>query len=207
MIGKKFGRLIVLKQSNRKDNHYHIYWVCKCTCGKTKTINGSALREGTIKSCGCFHSEVARKIQKKYLQKHGKSGTSIYIRYKQIQVRCNKKTDHNYKNYGGRGIKLLWKTFEEFYKDMGPSYKSELTIDRIDNNGHYCKENCRWTTKREQALNRRTAHMLTYRGKTQNMKTWAREIGIENRTLWYRIKSGWSVELALETPVRKTVFY
>ncbi len=194
MAGKKIGRLTVLKISHSTERG--VFWVCLCKCGNKVIVKGYSLRCGETKSCGCLHSDSARKIQRKYQWKHGKSGTKIYTTWKQIQIRCNKKSDKAYRNYGGRGIKCLWKTFPEFYKDMGNPPSELYSIDRIDNNSNYCKENCRWATKTEQANNRRTAHLLTYEGKTQNMKSWAIKLGIPYRNLWWRIKNGWSIEEA-----------
>jgi orotate phosphoribosyltransferase-like protein len=119
-----------------------------------------------------------------------------------MQSRCSKETNISYKYYGGRGIKCFWTSFEEFYKDMNRSYRDGLTIDRIDNNGHYCKENCRWVSLSQQALNRRTARFLTYKGKTKNLKTWADEIGISWSTLGARLDDGWTVEKALTQKLR-----
>ncbi len=199
--GQRFGRLVVIKFAFVKNES--AYWECLCDCGNKKIIKGYSLRVGSTKSCECLHKEMAREQQKKVCFKHGMTRTKVYISFKGIEGRCNKKTDAAYKNYGGRGIKCEWKSFEEFYVDMGNPPSKKYSIDRIDNNGNYCKENCRWATKSEQAMNRRTAHMLTFKGKTQNMKMWAKEIGIENRTLWARINSGWSVEKALSTKLKK----
>lgn len=195
ILKKKFGRLIVIQFAFIKNES--AYWKCICKCGKNKIIKGYSLRSGATKSCGCLHNEIAKITQNKNCYKHGKSRTKIYITWKQIRIRCYKKTDKAYKNYGGRGVKCLWKTFEEFYKDMGDKPSDLYSIERINNNGNYCKKNCKWATKQEQALNRRTSHLLTYKGKTQNMKTWARELKIPNRTLWWRINAGWSIERAL----------
>ncbi len=197
MIGKKFGRWTVLKEAVRKNSHYKIFWLCKCVCGNTKVVNGWILRGGDSRSCGCLHSESARRIQKKYQTTHGMRHTRIWRIFQNLKGRCRNKNNSAYKNYGGRGIRCLWNSFEEFYRDMKAGYDDALTIERKDNDGHYYKENCRWATDRDQALN-----LLTFNGRTQNMKTWAREMGIKNGVLWYRIKSGWPVEMALTLPVR-----
>lgn len=197
ITGKKFGRLLVLKKVNKTDKQYHLFWLCKCDCGKSKVIRGDSLKNGAIRSCGCFHNEIAVINQRKSHLTHGKTGTKVYITWKQIQVRCNKKTDKNYKRYGGRGIKCKWKSFEEFYRDMGDPPNKFSSIDRIDNNGNYCKENCRWATKKEQANNRRSCKLFTFNNKTQNLKQWSEEYKINYKVLWYRIKVGWKFEEAI----------
>lgn len=119
--------------------------------------------------------------------------------------RCSNLKGRDYRNYGGRGVKNLWSSFEEFKKDMHESYKSHIkmygvkntSIDRIDNNGDYCKENCRWATRMEQQKNRRTNRVLTYNGKAQILSEWARDLKINRQTLHARLVKGWSVEKAL----------
>jgi hypothetical protein len=185
-----------------------VYWLCECECGKETIIRGNNIRNGKTKSCGCLTIDVRKsQIGEKHPNfKHGMTHTPIYVRWERIQDRCYKKSNKAYKNYGGRGIKCEWKSFEEFYKDMG-NPPEDLTIDRIDNNGNYSKENCKWSSKSEQANNRRTAHMITYNGVTKNMKSWTKEFNITNRLLWWRINRGWSVKDALETPIRNHKIY
>lgn len=195
ITGKKFNRLLVIKMT-KVDKQYTPYWLCRCDCGKEKEVRGDLLKNGKTKSCGCLHSEQSRIRQRAMCLKHGKAGTKIYRAWKGILVRCNKKNTTSYKNYGGRGIICEWQSFDDFFRDMG-DVPEGYTIDRIDNNGNYSKENCRWATKTEQANNRRTAHLVIYEGKTKNLKTWAKELNIPNKTLHWRLKHGWSVEKAL----------
>lgn len=197
MKNKKIGRLKFIKFMYTKASSAR--WLCLCDCGNKKIVCASSVRLGVVKSCGCLLKESARKQQRKINFKHGKTGTRIYTTYVQIKSRCYNKKDKSYKNYGARGIKCLWESFEDFYRDVGDPPSREITLDRINNNGNYCKENCKWSTKSEQAMNRRTAHMLTYKGETKNMKTWALELGISYKSLWYRIKQGWPVDKALNT--------
>lgn len=134
----------------------------------------------------------------KHKIKHGMYGTKIYSRWDAMKARCLNKNSKFFKHYGGRGITICkeWLKFENFYKDMGncPQGKS---LDRIDNNGNYYKENCRWATQEEQCNNMRKNHLLTYKNKTQTIAQWSRELGIGYSTIWSRIKYGWEVEKAL----------
>lgn len=110
--------------------------------------------------------------------------------------RCRDKED---KNYGGRGISVEWKDFKEFKKDMIESYKEGLTIDRVNTNGNYSKENCRWATRKEQANNRRNSKSIIYNGKRITVTELARKFGIKRTTLYMRLFSyGYSIEKALE---------
>ena len=122
--------------------------------------------------------------------------------------RCYIKSFKGYGNYGGRGITVCeeWRnSFEAFYDwAMSNGYADNLTIDRKDNNGNYCSENCRWITNKEQQNNKRNNRLITYKGKTQTMQQWADELGIDSRMIYNRIEClHWSVEKALSTPIKK----
>lgn len=125
-----------------------------------------------------------------------------------IKGRCNKKTWVGYHNYGGRGIKCEWNSFQEFLQDMGNSYncknKKKLTLDRINNDGNYCKDNCRWVTHKENMYNTRINKLYTYNNITKPLGKWASEKKMYWGTLRQRIeKYGWAIEKALTTPIRK----
>lgn len=119
--------------------------------------------------------------------------------------RCNNPNSIRFYDYGGRGIKVCerWLKFENFLEDMGERPKN-TTIERKENNKGYYKENCRWATVKEQCNNRRSNHFLTFNEKTQTMAQWADEIEISSNTICMRLRSGWSVEKALTTPVKTT---
>jgi hypothetical protein len=121
--------------------------------------------------------------------------------------RCTNSNYTYYKDYGGRGIKVCdrWlNSFEDFLADMREAPKG-LSLDRIDNNGDYTPENCRWATIKEQCNNTRCNHLLTYNGKTQSISQWANELGTKWITLYKRINTyGWSVDRALSTPVQRS---
>jgi len=134
--------------------------------------------------------------------RHGMSASRTYNIWRLIKYRCESPASKDYVRYGGRGIKLCreWsEDFVNFLQDMGEAPVG-MQIDRIDNDKGYQKDNCRWTTPVEQANNRRTCRPLTYKGETKPVKQWAKEFGIEWKTLAYRLRAGWPPEKALNTP-------
>ena len=198
--GQRFGRLRVLefvKTQNGKS-----YWHCTCECGSQGIFKAEALQIGHTKSCGCLHRETMRKK----LFVHGMSRTRIYVIWTNIVKRCTKKDCWNYLRYGGRGIKVCsrWrKSFVNFYHDMGEPPSSKHEIDRIDNDGNYSPENCRWVTKTEQARNRRNNTRIEYAGLTLCIVEWEDRLNVRRGTIRSRLHRGWSVERALTQPVGK----
>lgn len=140
--------------------------------------------------------------------KHNGCYTRLYSIRQNMKSRCYNRNHIEYANYGGRGITICeeWKNSFEAFRDWALShgYADNLSIDRIDNDGNYTPENCRWATKKEQANNRKSNRLITYNGKTQNLKQWADESGIDYKILHDRItRYKWSAEKALTTPCRK----
>jgi len=157
VIGKKFGRLLVLKFLGRRKNDYHNYLLCKCECGTKKAIRVSNVLSNYTRSCGCLIKEFASKNLSEINTRHGMCGTTEYKTWSCMKARCYNKNSAEYFRYGGRGIGISsrWRySFETFYKDMGPKPTPQHSIDRIDNKKGYNKKNCRWATKKEQSANR-----------------------------------------------------
>lgn len=205
ITGNKYNRLTAIKLAGAGISSQNHYWLFRCECGNTKRCMKSRVMSGYTKSCGCIKKESIIKIGHKN-KTHGMEGTKFYKIFQRMKERCDYKKKDNYFLYGGRGIKCLWNKFQDFKNDMYKSYlqhlkifgEKETTIDRIDVNGNYCKENCRWATLKEQCRNKRNNHFITFNGKTQPLVSWAEEIGISPRTLRSRlVLSKWSIEKSL----------
>lgn len=220
LTGKKFGYLTVVKEAHQKTSTGHLIWVCLCVCGKTSEVPGGSLTTGAIKSCGCKKHELMLKSLKKPAPnfRHGftrrNKPNKFYYTYRSIVTRCTKPSSRSFKYYGRRGVKCLWKNFEEFKQDMYFSYKEHYkkygkrntTINRIDNNGNYSKENCEWTTHAEQARNKTTTHLLKVNGKEKCFRDVAKTYNLNETTLYARLYIyKWPFEKAIKTPVRKWI--
>ena len=154
LIGQKYGKLTILKVFERINNKPRKCEVV-CECGNIKQISLDNLKSGATKSCGCL-------IGKSNI-KHGDSHSRLYVIWRNINNRCYYKKDINYKNYGGRGIKVCkeWRDSYPLFKEWAikSGYKETLTIDRIDNNGNYSPQNCKWSTRKEQNRNKSTTKL------------------------------------------------
>lgn len=199
LIGRKFNHLLVTERvENSKTGQSR--WRCLCDCGKMTIVSGGNLKFGGVKSCGCIKHIPHNKT-------HSMSKSRIYSIWSAMKDRCYYQHAKSYNDYGKRGIKVCeeWKkSFETFYawaKENG--YEETLTIDRIDVNGDYCPENCRWVTKSEQSNNRRSCIVIEYNGKSQNLMQWCKELGLNYKRTNYRIVClGMTFEEAISRPVQ-----
>lgn len=187
-IPKKINRWTVLKEVERRG--YKRYFLCRCDCGTVREVWAFNFTNGISKSCGCYQREVV-----KNKKTHGMTDTRFYRIYHGIKERCLNPHRKEYKRYGGRGIQLCkwWLDFSNFKNDMFPTYKDNLTIDRIDNNGNYCKENCRWIPFLEQSQNRRMYKLTKekvleirdkYYKKCISKVSLAKEYGVTRAVIW-----------------------
>lgn len=210
LSGMKFGRLTVLSEAPPtplKSGRKLYNWNCKCSCGNERVKSSRNLLRGDTKSCGCLHSDNVAK-QNKENAKHGDSRTRLYKIWAGMKNRCYCNSNHEYYNYGGRGIKVCdeWMDYINFKKwaeSNGYTNSRNCTLDRIGNDMNYSPDNCRWATPTVQSNNRRSNRKLGFNNSEHTISEWSRKTGIRSDTILYRIKHGWSVEAALTTPVRK----
>lgn len=199
-IGDEFGRLTVIaKGEPYRNKHGRIAesrWLCRCECGNEKLIYRSSLSTGRTRSCGCLFKDAGTARCAANGKPRVRKGA--YTSWAQMKSRCNNPSLPEYKNYGGRGIKVCerWDSYDNFLADMGERPKGH-SIDRIYVNGDYTKENCRWATDREQKLNTRRTKILSAFGKSMTMKEWSEVTGLPYSTIALRLRRGKSVEEAL----------
>lgn len=208
-VGKKFGLLTVLSVASLQDSSGAYCWICKCDCSKICRVRKHSVKTGRVRSCGCLQRTTAAQLASEMgraNRKHGKTKSPEYIAWRQMRQRCLDKKNKAYPRYGGRGIKICdrWSDFEMFLKDMGNRPTNRHTIDRINNDGNYCPENCRWATYTAQARNKNNTILLTYDGLTKSLAEWAECKNLNYVTLWSRLHvSQWSLNKALETPLQR----
>lgn len=191
LTGQRFGMLVAIAFADKRDSHGRRLWLCLCSCGKEKLVAVADLTSGNSKSCGCLNNMPE--------QRHYMSNTPEHRAWSAIRGRCTP-GNKSYKDYGARGIYVCerWQKFENFYADMGPRPSPDHSIDRIDNDGPYSPENCRWATQKEQNSNRRSVVLLTFNGKTLTASDWSRETGVPVPTICRRVKQGLPVEVCLQ---------
>lgn len=198
---QRFGRWYVAGPCEKRGNK--IYWrcICRCPARTERWVNGESLRSDKSTNCGCIRREkvAARNTR------HGKTYTREYVNWCGMIARCENPNHKAYQRYGGRGIKVCprWReSFREFFRDMGVPPSPRHTLDRIDNDGDYEPRNCRWVLNKKNCRNRPGVIMLTYRGVSLPLNEWAERKGLPPKTVYARIRRGWSVHQSLTTPVK-----
>lgn len=198
MTGMRFGRYTVIKRAESKKSGEST-WVCKCDCGNVHIVRGSKLRNGTSTSCGCYAREKA--------STHGMTQTRLYKIWSIMKQRCYNFQNKKYKNYGKRGIIICdeWLNSFEAFRDWALShgYEDNLTIDRIETNGNYEPNNCRWTDMKTQQNNRTNNHIVEYNGEKHTVSEWSKITGIPAKTLYDRLTyKKWTIDDVFTRPIK-----
>lgn len=199
LTGQRFGRLVAIEICGN-DNKGHYCWRCKCDCGNYKVVANYNLKNNSTKSCGCLSKEIKTK--------HNKSNTRLYRIYYAMRQRCYNLKYSRYFDYGGRGIKICdeWKNdFMNFYNwAMENGYRDGLTIDRIDVNGNYEPNNCRWITKEAQQGNTRKSRFIEYNGEKKTLAEWSRIIKVSSNTIIFHLNKGRTIKDVIDYKERRT---
>ena len=208
LTGQRFGRLVAIRAERDVEGRRY-NWICQCDCGNTIKASSISLTTRRRQSCGCIMHEILIKRN----TTHGKSRERLYRVWKGMRSRCYNPNHTSYAKYGGRGIEVCesWRTSYEAFREwaLATGYDpnapyGECTLDRIDVNGGYSPDNCRWVNEFLQANNKRDNRYITFNGKTMSVSDWGKELGIDQSVLYARLNNlKWSEEKALTTPVRK----
>lgn len=202
MVGRRFGRWVVIEETDKRTSNGAIMYKCLCDCGNTKVVDGTILRRGDSLSCGCYNHDIITKMGNAVYKE------KLYGVWGSMKGRCFNKNDPNYHNYGGRGITVCdeWANSYDSFKKWAyeNGYEKGKWIDRIDNEKGYMPDNCRWCSPKEQQNNKRTNHNVEINGETHTVTEWAEISGINRGTLYSRVKKGWTGE-KLICPVDKEI--
>lgn len=197
-IGRRFGKLVVVERAENTKNGAS-QWLCCCDCGNTVIVPQYSLkRRGVNQDCGCIKKEH-------FNTTHGGSNTPLYQLWNSMKRRCEDVNSFAYKDYGGRGITVCdeWHDFVAFQKWATETRPDKFyTLDRIDNNKGYSPQNCKWSSKKEQANNRRSNVKIEFRGEVHNLVEWCEILNLDYKRIHNRMhKLGWSFEKAIAVPV------
>jgi len=212
LTGQRFGRLVAIKYNIRpsgKSCQPKTFWICQCDCGNVKEVSSTNLLTGNTSSCGCYASEYSKKIN----TKHGLSKTRFYNIWSSMISRVKNKNHKYHDNYGGRGINIdsNWSKFENFMNDMYDSYLKHViiygelntTIDRIDNEGNYSLNNCKWSTRFEQSMNTRRNKKYLICGEMLTIKEISEKYNLKYSIVIDRIRRNWPPERVIIPPTRR----
>jgi hypothetical protein len=185
LTGKRFSRLLVVERDNRPEKK-GTWWICRCDCGNTKSINGELLKRGKIKACGCLRGTCT---PRKYKNSEGRP--RLYKVWWHMINRCKNMRDISYPNYGGRGITVCgeWEDFDKFAEwALKTGYEDDKEIDRIRVNEGYSERNCRWVSRAENSKNKRNTVYLPLNGNPVSLCNLSEMAGISRKLLWQKIK-------------------
>lgn len=195
LTGRRFGRLTVVSLGEKSGVSTRFF--CRCDCGSAGLFFSNNLRRGLSQSCGCARAEQTALRN----TTHGLARTDTHEIWCGMLKRCTNSRSKNFGGYGGRGIAVCkrWESFEGFLADMGPRPPG-MSLDRIDNDGNYSRENCRWATRHQQANNTRTNRHVEHDGIRRTLMEWSRATGLDRKLISCRLDRGWGAERALSTP-------
>lgn len=191
LLNQRFGKLSVIAEAETAKKV--TYWACVCDCGKETTVRAYSLTSGHTASCGCMM----------HRPKHGLCGSPVWMSWQAMLSRCNDVRGKDYPRYGGRGITVCssWSDFRNFLEDMGDR-PPKHSLDRIDNNLGYFKENCRWADPKTQSNNRRSNKLMTVGCCSLQISEWSKELSMPTKLIYARLNRGWSPEKTISTPVQ-----
>lgn len=202
--GQRFGRLLVLEQAGRTKKG-GILWKCLCDCGNQTNVEGYRLKNGHTQSCGCYHKEQTLKAVTKHGDNRRGKREPLYDRWQAMISRCYQPKFIEYELYGGRGISVCdeWRKSYVSFRDwaLKNGFNRSLSLDRIDTNGNYSPENCRWITRKEQNNNKRNNHRVLFRGEMLSISQISDVTGLPYETIKCRIKRGWEGESLAKPPM------
>lgn len=201
LTDRKFNMLTAIRPVSRTAAG-NVVWECICDCGNKSTAQGSMLKNGSIRSCGC---QIVPGV-KKANTTHGMRYKRLYRTWINMKSRCLNNKHKSYSDYGGRGISVCEEwiiSFQAFMEwALSNGYKDTLTIERIDTNGNYVSSNCRWATTKEQGSNKRNIRFLVIKGESRSISEWAELSGISKSTIRSRLQIGLKGESLLLSPKR-----
>lgn len=187
--GEVYGRWTVLERASN-DGPHKTQWLCRCSCGIQRVVLTSSLRSGKSQSCGCLNRDIVVGMRTKH---GGCLNDPEYTVWRGMKQRCRDRNQEGYANYGDRGVSVCadWLyDYARFLDDMGPRPGPEYTLERKDNDGPYCKDNCVWATRKQQNRNKRSTIWIVIGGERRCLGEWAEVLHVSYGTLYYRVKRG-----------------
>ena len=204
LIGRRFGMLVVTGEAPRVGVKNDARWMCHCDCGVDKAISATCLTTGNTRSCTCLRRKATSERQTSHGDNRPGNRHPLYGVWAGIHRRCYNPHEKRFNRYGGRGIVMCerWLDYANFKADMGASYQRGLTIERINNDGNYEPNNCRWASVKEQCRNRSTSRWLEFNGQRKTVAEWAETLNLRPERISARLGAGWPVEKVLTAPLR-----